>query len=60
MLQADISTLEHRQQFLEREIIEALRHATLDEPMVANLMSRVLFVREEIDQLRKQAYDSYH
>ena len=41
MLQADISTLEHRQQLLEREIFETLRHAALDEPMVADLKSRV-------------------
>ena len=34
MLQADISALEHRQQFLEREIFEALRHTALDEPML--------------------------
>ena len=60
MLQADISALEHRQQFLEREIFEALRHTALDEPMIADLKSRVLFVREEIDRLRKQAYDPYH
>jgi hypothetical protein len=60
MLQADIVALEHRQQFLEREIIEALRHTALDEPMIADLKSRVLFIREEIDRLRKQAYGSYH
>ena len=60
MLQADIIALEHRQQFLEREIFEALRHTALDELMIADLKSRVLFVREEIDRLRKQAYDSYH
>lgn len=60
MLQADISTLEHRQQFLEREIFEALRHTALDEPMIADLKSRILFAKEEIDRLRKQVHDSYH
>ena len=51
MLQADISALEHRRQFLEREIFGALRHTALVEPMIADLKSRVLFVREKIDRL---------
>ena len=60
MLQADIIALEHRQQFIEREISEALRHAELDDVMIADLKGRALFIREEIDRLRKQSYGSYH
>ena len=60
MLQADIIALEHRQQFLEREISEAIRHAELDEPMIADLKARVLFIREEIDRLRDQEHGLYH
>ena len=60
MLQADIIVLEHRQQFLEREISEAVRHAELDEPMIADLKARVLFIREEIDRLRDQEHGLYH
>ena len=60
MLQADIIALEHRQQFLEREISEAVRHAEFDEPMIADLKARVLFIREEIDRLRDQEHGLYH
>jgi hypothetical protein len=60
MLQADIIALEHRQQFLEREISEALRHTELDGLVVADLKARVLFIREEIDRLREQAHGLYH
>jgi hypothetical protein len=60
MPQADIIALEHRQQFLEREISEALRHAPFDNLFIADLKSRVLFIREEIDRLRNQVYNSYH
>jgi hypothetical protein len=60
MLQADIAALEHRQLSLENEIFEASRHVAFDDSMVADLKSRVLFIREEIDRLRSQANDSYH
>jgi hypothetical protein len=60
MLQADIIALEHRQQFLEREISEALHHADLDDVIIADLKGRVLFIREEIDRIREQAQDLYH
>jgi len=60
MLQADIVTLEQRQQSLEHEIFEASRHAALDDLMIADLKSRALFIREEIERLRSQAYGSYH
>lgn len=54
MLQADIAELEHRQIILEKEIAEALHDAALDDPMVADLRYRVLFVREQIEILRDQ------
>lgn len=60
MLQADIVALEHRQEFLEHEIFEASRHAPLDDLMLIDLKSRVLFIREEIDRLRSQANSLYH
>jgi hypothetical protein len=60
MLQADIVALEHRQQSLDHEIFEASRHAPLPDLMIADLKSRVLFIREELDRLRDQAYSSYH
>jgi len=60
MLQADIVALEHRQQFLEQEIIEASHHVPFDEILMADLKSRVLFIREEIDRLRQQAFNLYH
>ena len=60
MLQADIIALEHRQQFLEREISDALRHAELDDVMIADLKGRILFIKEEIDRLREQAHGLYH
>ena len=60
MLQADIIALEHRQQFLEREISEALRHSQLENLILADLKARALFIREEIDRLREQAQGLYH
>jgi hypothetical protein len=60
MLQTDITILEQRQKALEKEIGEALLHAPIDDPMIAYLKSRILFVKEEIDRLRHQAFISYH
>lgn len=60
MLQADIVALEHRQLFLEQELLEASRHIPFDDILMADLKSRVLFIREEIDRLRLQAFGSYH
>lgn len=60
MLQADIAGLQRRQKVLENEIFEALRHATVDDPMIIDLKSRVLFVREEIERLRDQAFHWSH
>ncbi|MGA7018390.1 MAG: DUF465 domain-containing protein, partial [Pseudolabrys sp.] len=60
MLQTDITMLEKRQKALEKEIGEALTHAPIDDPMVANLKSRVLYVKDEIDRLRYEAFVLYH
>ena len=48
MLRADIAILEKRQKALEKEIGEALTHAPTDDPMVANLKTRILYVKDEI------------
>jgi hypothetical protein len=60
MLQTDITILEQRQKALEQEIDEALSHASIDDPMIAYLKSRVLYVREEIDRLRDEAFATHH
>lgn len=51
MLQADIAALEHRQQLLEHQLLEALRHSQSDH-LIRDLKSRALFVSEEIERLR--------
>ena len=53
MLRADITELQRRQQFLESEISDALCRLRNDDPIVTDLRSRVLFVREEIERLRE-------
>jgi hypothetical protein len=60
MLQTDITILEQRRKFLEKEIDEALSHATIDDPMITNLKSRIIYVKEEIDRLRHEVFISYH
>lgn len=60
MLQADIVALQHRQDFLEHELIEALRHTDHDQLMIAELKSRVIFLREEIDRLKTQTHVFYN
>jgi len=60
MLQTDITILEQRQKVLEKEIDQALSKASIDDPMVTHLRSRVLYVKEEIDRLRHEALVSYH
>ena len=60
MLQADITILKKRQKALEKEIGEALTHAPIDDPMVADLKSRILYVKDEIDRLRHEAFVLYH
>jgi hypothetical protein len=60
MLRTDITMLEQRRNVLAREIDEALSHAPIDDPMIAYLKSRILYVEEEIDRLRHEAVVSYH
>ena len=60
MLQTDITILEKRQKVLEKEIDEALSNAHIDGPMIAYLKSRILYVKEEIDRLRHEAFALYH
>jgi hypothetical protein len=60
MLQGEIVALEHRQQFLEQEIFEALRHSHSADAFINDLKSRVLFVREEIERLRLEALSLSH
>jgi hypothetical protein len=60
MLQTDIAILEQRQKTLEQEIDEALSQCSIDDPMIANLKSRVLYVKAEIDRLRNEAFATCH
>ena len=60
MLQTDITILKQRQKVLAKEIDEALSHGPIDDPMIADLKSRFLYVKEEIDRLRHEALISYH
>ena len=60
MLHADIAILKQRQKVLEKEIAAALSHAPTDDPMIADLKSRIIYVKEEIDRLRHEAFISYH
>src|SRR6476660_905327 len=55
MLQTDITILKRRKKILEKEIDDALSHARIDDPMIAHLKSRILYVNEEIDRLRHEA-----
>jgi hypothetical protein len=60
MLQIHITVLEQRRKVLEKEIDEALSHTPVDDPMIAHLKSRILYIKEEIDRLRDEAFISYH
>lgn len=60
MLQTDITILEQRRKTLEQEIDEALSHWSIDDPMIACLKSRVLYVKSEIDRLRNEAFATCH
>jgi hypothetical protein len=60
MLQTDITILQQRQKVLEKEIHEALSHAPIDDPMIADLKYRIIYVKEEIDRLRHEVFTSYH
>ena len=50
MLRTDITILEQRRKVLAKEVEEALAHATIDDPMITYLKSRILYVKEEIDR----------
>ena len=47
-----IANLERRQKALEEEIAEALSHWSPDDLMVADLKSRMLHLKEEIERFR--------
>jgi hypothetical protein len=60
MLQTDITILQQRQKVLEKEIEAALSHGLVGDPMIADLKSRIIYVKEEIDRLRHEKFVSYH
>ena len=60
MLQTDITILKQREKVLEKEIDDALSHGSTDDPMIAHLKSRILYLKEEIDRLRHEDFVSYY
>jgi hypothetical protein len=50
-----IFDLERRQQVLEEEIARALSHCSPDDPMVGDLRSRMLHLKEEIERFCNKA-----
>ena len=50
-----VSDLEQRQQALEDEIANALRHRSTDDLMIVDLKLRMLHLKNEIKRLRQQA-----
>ena len=52
--QSEISQLAQREKALESEIADALRHNSVDDPMVTYLKSRALYLRDEIERLREE------
>jgi hypothetical protein len=50
-----IFDLERRQQVLEEEIARALSHFSTDHPMVSDLKSRLLHLKEEIERFCNMA-----
>ena len=60
MLQLEISQLAQRQKVLESEIAEALLHISVDDPMVAYMKSRALYLRDEIERLREKDFGRRH
>jgi len=59
MLHSDIEILERRQKALEEEIDQALSHWSIDDPMIADLKYRVLYIKEQIHSLRNQVISAY-
>jgi hypothetical protein len=60
MVQTDITILQQRKKVLEKEIDEAISHGLVGDPMIADLKSRMIYVKEEIDRLRHEVFTSYH
>ena len=54
IFQSEISQLAQREKVLESEIADALRQNSADDPMVAYLKSRALYLRDEIERLREE------
>jgi hypothetical protein len=50
-----IFDLERRQQALEEEISRALQHCVANDPMVGDLKSRMLHLKEEIERFCNKA-----
>jgi hypothetical protein len=50
-----IFDLERRQHVLEEEIARALSHFSTDDPMVSDLRSRLLHLKEEIERFCNMA-----
>ena len=60
ILQPEISQLAQRQKVLESEISDALLHISVDDPMIAYMKSRALYLRDEIERLREEEFGSLH
>jgi hypothetical protein len=50
-----IFELERRQQVLEEEIARALAHCSSDDPMVSDLKSRMVHLKEELERFCNKA-----
>ena len=50
-----IFDLERRQQVLEEEIARALAHCSTDDPMISDLKSRMLHLKEELERFCNMA-----
>jgi hypothetical protein len=57
MKQATMVELEQQHKVLEDEIVEALRHSSIDDLVIVELKRRKLHVKEEIERLRHKAAD---
>jgi hypothetical protein len=57
-----IFDLERRQHLLEEEISRALLHCSADDPMVGDLKSRLLHLKEELERFCNMviAYERLH
>ena len=54
LFHSEISQLAQREKALESEIADARLHNSFDDPMVAYLKSRALYLRDEIERLREE------